>query len=178
MPIEGTVKRLLSRLRSDGGFGLVELMIAMVVMNIGLLSLLAAFANGVVTTRRAGRSATASTLADSQIELYRALTYSVIALDASSIPSTAPYTADKAYNASQVTATCSGQVSSNPQCNASRSVTGPDHGTYKVYTYIVWLTPTNGRQVKQVTVAVYDAAHTSGPALARRASVFDESTGT
>ena len=172
------MKRLRQRLHSEGGFGLVELLIAMVMLNISLLALMAAFANGLVTTRRAGRSATASTLADTQLELYRALTYSAIALDPSSIPGAAPYTTDKAYNPSQVTATCSGPVSSNPQCNASRSLTGPDHGTYIVETYIVWLTPVNGRPVKQVTVAVYDSKSVTGPALARRSSLFDASTGT
>jgi Tfp pilus assembly protein PilV len=172
------VKRVLARLRSDGGFGLVELMIAMLILNVGLLSLMAAFANGIVTTRHGGRVATASTVADTQLELYRALTYSAIALDPSTIPASAPYTSDSAYSASQVTATCTGQVSSNPQCNASRTVTGPDHGTYQVDTYIVFLTPPNGRPVKEVTVVVRDTQSLSGPALARRSSLFDEATGT
>ncbi len=172
------MKRLLARLRTDGGFGLVELMIAMVMLNIGLLALMAAFVNGVITSRRSGRVATASTLADSQLELYRALTYSAIAIDPSSIPSSAPYTTDAAYSASLVTGTCSGQVSANPQCNASRTLTGPDHGTYEVDTYIVGLTPQNGRQTKQVTVVVRDTKRLNGPALIRRSSLFDASTGT
>jgi Tfp pilus assembly protein PilV len=169
--------RLLARLRSDGGFGLVELLVAVIMLNIGLLALLAAFVNGIVTTRRASRVATASTLADTQMELYRALTYPVIALDPSSIPASSPYTTDGAYSASQVTATCSGSVSTNPQCNASRTVTGPDHGGYRIDTYIVYMTPTNGRQTKEVTVVVRDTRQLSGPPLARRASVFDQSTG-
>lgn len=172
------MKRLLSRLRPDDGFGYVEMMIALVILNIGLLALMATFANGVVTIRKAGHSATASTLADSQIELYRALTYSAIVLDSTSIPDTAPYTTDSAYSVSQVTGTCSGQVSSNPQCNASREVTGPDHGTYRIDTYVVWLTPVNGRQVKQVTVVVHDANDLDGRVLGRRSSLFDEATGT
>jgi Tfp pilus assembly protein PilV len=172
------VKRIRARLGSDGGFGLVELLIAMLILNVGLLSLMAAFANGIGTTTRAGRVATASTLAHTQLELYRALTYPAIALDPSSIPSSAPYTSDSAYSATQVTATCSGQVADNPQCNASRTVTGPDHGTYRVDTYIVWSTPPNGRQLKEVTVVVRDTAHLSGPVLVRRSSLFDQSTGT
>lgn len=170
--------RMPARVRRDAGFGLVELLIALLVLNVGLLSIMAAFTNGIINTRHASRAATASALAESQIELYRALTYPAIALDPSSIPSSAPYTSDAAYNASQVTATCSGQVSDNPQCNASQAVTGPDAGAYQVDTYIVWFTPTNGRQLKQVTVVVRDARNLLGPELVRRSTLFDESTGT
>jgi Tfp pilus assembly protein PilE len=171
------VKRLSARLRAEGGFGIVELMIAMTVLNIGLLALMAAFANGVTTSRRASRAATASTLADIQMELYRALTFGAITLDMSSVPVSAPYTTDAAYSSSMVTGTCSGAVSANPQCNASRTVTGPDHGTYRLDTYIVPMTPENGRTAKQVTIVVRGAQQLSGPALARRSSIFDESTG-
>jgi Tfp pilus assembly protein PilE len=170
-------------LRDEGGFGLVELLIAMVVLNLGLLALLAAFISGSTAVRRASRIATASTLADTQMELYRALTYGAIALDPSTIPATAPYTADSAYSGSQVTGTCSGPVSSHPECNASRTVTGPDHGTYRVDTYIVpcgpptACGPSTARAFKLVTIAVRDTQSLSGPALARASSSFDESTG-
>jgi len=175
-------RRLLSRvrkaLRDRAGFGLVELLIAMMLLNVGLIALLGAFISGSTAVRHASRIATASTLADTQMELYRALTYDAIALDPSSIPVTTPYTSDVAYDASQVTATCaSGAYASYPQCNASRTVTGPDHGTYRVDTYIVLRTPTGGREVKLVTVVVRDTKSLSGPALARQASSFDISTG-
>ena len=101
----------------------------------------------------------------------------MIALDPTSIPGTSPYTTDTAYSASQVTATCSGSVSTHPECNASRTVTGPDHGSYRVDTYIVYRTPTSGRQVKLVTIVVRDTKNLSGKALARVSSSFDLSTG-
>jgi Tfp pilus assembly protein PilV len=170
-------RRLLKRLRGNGGFGLIELLIAMVMLNIGLLAVLGAFISGSAAVRRASRIATASTLADTQMELYRALTYPVIALDPTSIPGTSPYTTDSAYSATQVTATCSGTVANNPQCNASRSVPGPDHGTYRIDTYIVSRTPTGGRALKLVTVVVRDTPKLTGPALARTSSSFDSSTG-
>jgi prepilin-type N-terminal cleavage/methylation domain-containing protein len=169
--------RLLRKLRHDEGFGLVELMIAMLILTVGLLALLSAFVSGSTTLRRASRTATASTLADTQMELYRALTYVRIAVDSSSIPATSPYTTDSAYSASQVTATCSGTVASNPQCNASRTVTGPDHGIYRVDTYIVSSPVTSGRAVKLVTVVVRDTNRLNGRALARISSSFDQSTG-
>jgi type II secretory pathway pseudopilin PulG len=171
-------RRLLARLRRADGFGLVELLIAMMILNIGLLALLAAFVSGSNAVRQASRISTASTLADTQLELYRALTYSAVALDPLSVPLTAPYTTDSAYVSTQVTLTCaSGTYTSYPQCNASRTVTGPDHGTYRVDTYIVSRTPTNGRSVKSVTVVVRDSSNLTGPALARAATSFDKSTG-
>jgi type II secretory pathway pseudopilin PulG len=171
-------RRLLGSLRGEGGFGLVELLVAIIILNIGLLALLATFISGSTAIRRASRISTASTLADTQMELYRALTYNAIALDPTSIPGTAPYTTDSAYNATQVTATCSGAVASNPQCNASRTVTGPDHGTYRVDTYVVYTTPTSGRAVKLVTIVVRDTKNLSGRPWTRSSSSFDQSTGT
>jgi Tfp pilus assembly protein PilE len=169
--------RLPRKLRENEGFGLVELLIALLILTVGILALLSAYVSGFTTLRRSSRAATASTLADTQMELYRGLTYGAIAVDSSTIPTTSPYTTDSAYSASQVTTTCSGTVASNPQCNASRSVTGPDHGTYRVDTYIVFTTPASGRQVKLVTIAVRDTNNLSGRALARISSAFDESTG-
>lgn len=173
----GVVDRLVRLVRRCDGFGLVELLVAMLVLNIGLLALLGAFISGSTAVRRASHTATASTLADTQMELYRGLTYSAIALDSSTVPATTPYTSDSAYSATQVTATCSGAVASNPQCNASHTVTGPDHGSYRVDTYIVYTTPTSARQVKFVTIVVRDVANLTGPALARESSSFDQSTG-
>jgi type II secretory pathway pseudopilin PulG len=171
-------RRLLARLRRADGFGLVELLIATLILNIGLLALMAAFVSGSTTVRRASRTSTASMLADTQLELYRALTYGSIALDPLSVPASAPYTTDSAYVSTQVTLTCAlGTYTSYPQCNASRTVTGPDHGAYRVDTYIVSRTPTNGRAIKSVTVVVRDSSNLSGPPLARAATSFDQSTG-
>ena len=61
-------------LRRDGGFGLVELLIAMTMLNIGLLAVVASFSSGIVSINRAGKITTAAVLADGQMELYRALT--------------------------------------------------------------------------------------------------------
>lgn len=171
------VGRVVRLVRRCDGFGLVELLVAMLILNIGLLALLGAFVSGTTAVRRASRIATATTLADTQMELYRALTYGAIALDPASVPVSAPYTTDTAYSTSQVTATCSGAVATNNQCNASRTVAGPDHGSYRIDTYIVYSTPPSGRQVKLVTIAVRDTTNLTGRALARETSSFDQSTG-
>jgi hypothetical protein len=57
----------------------------------------------------------------------------------------------------------------------TQTVTGPDHRSYRVDTYITYVTPTDGRQIKQVFVVVRNAALTTLPILARNASTFDQS---
>jgi Tfp pilus assembly protein PilV len=169
------------RLRSERGFGLLELLMAMVMLNVGILAIVAAFNSGIVTINRASRTSTGAALADQQMELYRALPYSSIALDPTTIPATSPYTTDSAYSATQVTATCSPLTN---ECNASRLVTGADRKRYRVDTYVVLSTasttpptPTNGRPLKIVTVVVRDASNLTARPFARVASTFDQSTG-
>jgi Tfp pilus assembly protein PilE len=166
---------VLRRSRQEAGFGLVELLMAMTILNIGILAVVAAFNSGIVTLRRSGMTATASVLADKQMELYRSLTYGAIALDPSSIPSSTPYTSDSAYSASQATVTCSTPLPA--QCSASQTTTGPDRHSYRVDTYIVDDHPagTGGRAVRKVTVVVRDGQHL-GTVLARSTSTFDCST--
>src|SRR5205823_3253092 len=123
------------RLRQEDGFGLIELLMAMTILNIGILATVAAFNSGIVALRHAGKVSTASVLADKQMELYRSLTYGSIALDSSSIPASAPYNSDPAWASVQVTTTCTTPLSD--ECNASRTTTGPDHHTYRIDTYIV-----------------------------------------
>jgi type II secretory pathway pseudopilin PulG len=165
-----TVRKLLRR---EGGFGLIELLLAMTMLNIGLLAVVAAFSSGIVSLNRASRITTAAVLADGQMELYRALTYAAIRLEPSSIPTIAPYTTDTAYDPSQVTAACAGPPA---ECNASRQAIGADGKTYRLDTYIVSVTPTGGRPVKKVTVVVRDYNNLT-VTFARQVSTFDQSTG-
>jgi type II secretory pathway pseudopilin PulG len=160
-------------LRREGGFGLIELLIAMLMLNVGLLAVVAAFSSGIVSINRAGRVTTSAVLADGQMELYRALTYDAIKLDTATIPGTVPYTTDIAYNATQVTGTCTGSPN---ECNASRQVTGADGKPYRVDTYIVSVAPTGGRALKKVTVVVRDYNNLTLN-YARQVSTFDQSTG-
>src|SRR5436305_15235856 len=75
------------RLRSERGMGLIELLMAMVMLNIGILAIVASFNSGIFALNRASKISTASALADSQMELYRAITYTAIALDSTSLAS-------------------------------------------------------------------------------------------
>ncbi len=73
----------MARIRSEQGFGLVELLIAMTVMNIALMAIVAALTSGSVAVARAGKITAATTIADAQMETYRALTSKDIGLDTS-----------------------------------------------------------------------------------------------
>ena len=164
------------RLRVDQeGFGLIELLIAMVILNVGLLAIIASFQAGIISLSRASRVTTAAVVADQQMELYRAITYDSIRLASATIPSTAPYTTDSAYNVSQITGTCSGPPFPD-ECNASRTVTGADNKGYRLDTYIIQTAPAGGRPVKQVTIVVRDELNLS-KVYVRQASSFDQSTG-
>ena len=167
-----------ARLREQGGFGMIELLLAMVMLNIGLLAVVAAFNSGIVTLQRASHVTTASVLADQQMERYREITYASIRLE-SAAATTADgdnvYRADSArsYPTALVTGTCVGVP---VECNPSRTVTGADRRQYRVDTYILQQTPTGGRPLKIVTVVVRDAA-TLARTYVRQASTFDQSTG-
>ena len=172
------------RLRSEQGFGLIELLMAMVMLNIGILAIVASFNSGIFALNQASKVSTASALADSQMELYRALTYPAIALDTTSLAGVDnTYKCDSALGGScpnstsgEVTTTCSGSPLPN-QCLPSRTTTGADRKNYRVDTYITTSTPTGGRALKLVTVVVRDGSRLSARPLARVASTFDQSTG-
>src|SRR5580765_260528 len=85
-------------LRREGGFGLLELLIAMTVMTVGIMAIVAGFSSGMIALGTASRTSTAGTVADKQMEAYRALPYTKIALKATLVSAaTSPYTTDSAY---------------------------------------------------------------------------------
>jgi Tfp pilus assembly protein PilE len=145
--------------RAEQGFAMVEMLIAIVVINVGLLAILLALTSGMTTLRRSAESSTASALADKQLEKYRAVDFSSIFLNTSSLAATdSAYQSDSAYSASQVNQTCSPLTAI---CTPTQSVTGPDGHSYRIDTYIVLVTPAGGTAVKQVTVVVRKAGSTA-----------------
>jgi type II secretory pathway pseudopilin PulG len=144
--------------RGEQGFALVEMLIAIVVINVALLAILLSLTSGVAALRRSAETSTASAVADKQLERYRALAYASIYLDTTSLSSVdSTYTSDSAYAASQVNQTCSPLTVA---CTPSQTVTGPDGRSYRVDTYIVSVTPSGGTAVKQVTVVVRKSGST------------------
>ena len=190
------------RAREEGGFGLIELVIAMFMLNIGILALVAAFNSGAVALRRASHISTAASLADTQMELYRALTYAQIGLDTTSlggtdntykcdialIPSSGTNACPNTVTTCSVAATCADWTVAvkatsclTNECVPTRTVDGtttprsPDHYPYRIDSYIRYKTPTNGRQLKEITVVVRDG-NNNAVTFARQTSTFDPST--
>ena len=147
------------RLRDEQGFALVEMLIAIVVINIGLLAILLSLTSGMTTLRRSAETSTASAIADRQLERYRAVAFTSVYLDTTALAATdSTYSSDVAYSASQVNQAC-GTLTA--LCTPTQTVTGPDGRSYRVDTYIVSVTPTGGTAVKQVTVVVRKAGTTA-----------------
>jgi len=73
---------------------------AMVMLNIGILAIVAAFNSGALALSRASRTSTASAIADTQMELFRGIKYVNIVQDCTEWNSAlgdSTYTADTAY---------------------------------------------------------------------------------
>ena len=86
---------MLKRLKGEAGFGLIELSMAMVMLNVGILAIVAAFNSGAVALRRASIVANATALADTAMEGYRGKRNCQIYLTASTMPvSTTTYATD------------------------------------------------------------------------------------
>ena len=174
------LKRLLARVRGEGGFGLIELVMALALLNVGIMALVAAFTSGQVALARAGKVATATSLADAQMELYRAIKYTSIALDGASVTAAdSTYKCDAAYGATcstttAITRTCATVTN---DCSASRIAAGADGKSYRVDTYITEETPPLGRPVRRVTIVVRNPLKLDAVPLARQTSNFDQSTG-
>ena len=149
------------RLRSDSGFGLVELVIAMTVMSVGIFAVVAGFSAGFGSINRASKASTAGTVADVAMESFRRLPYSSIT--APSTTDTTPTGPDGRtyYVRAEVTLGCiTGTidlVAVPPAC--------PDVAT-----------GVKSRPLKTVTVTVREGSST-GAVLIRQSSTIDQSTG-
>ena len=106
--------------RDESGFGLIELLISIVVLQIALLALVGAFGAGAVALGRAAKINTAAVLADQQMELYRSMPYDAIGLDTAAAPTTGTYIAD--------TTVC--PASQNPVCGNSGPVNNTNNSTW------------------------------------------------
>jgi prepilin-type N-terminal cleavage/methylation domain-containing protein len=155
------------RAREEQGFGLIELLIALIVLSVGILAMFGAFNAGALTLRRASNMSTAAALADKQMEGFRALNFASIGLLAP-IPTTGGYMNDTESAKTQLTvATCNG---STGQCTPSQTITGPNGHSFEIDTYVV-ADPDNA-SLKRVTITVRDGLNVNGLPLARESSSF------
>ena len=151
---------MFARLRSQEGFGLVELVIAMTVTTVGIFAVVAGFSSGLRSIDRASKASTAGTVADVKMESFRRLQYSAIPEGTTGAATTGP-DGRTYWVGSTVTLGCiSGTidlVAVPPAC--------PDVAT-----------GVKSRPLKIVTVTVRDGSST-GAVLLQQSSTIDQSTG-
>jgi Tfp pilus assembly protein PilV len=70
--------RLKAKFRNEDGIGLIELLIALLVLNVGIFATLGAFTSAATTIRRASHVSTAAAVADRYMECFRDAAYSSI----------------------------------------------------------------------------------------------------
>lgn len=199
----GSVRRRLACARSEQGFTLVELMIAMILLSVVVAPLVAAFSSSVIGLGWASVKGTAAALVDQQMEVYRPLPYDQIRLsntDVGNVLAGDPYltahtsdaTIPSGAGAAQILDTKAGHRAcpsdgSEPACLPIQVVTGPDNHRYRIDTYIVGnnavpvpgslcgTPPCTAREVKVVTVIVRSFKNSvPGQILARATSSFDQ----
>jgi Tfp pilus assembly protein PilV len=172
--------------KDESGFGIVELVIAMLLLSVGILALASAFTSGSVALRRASRTATATAIADAQLERYRAIRYCAVYLEPATVPA-----GGSNYWTGFVGPLVTTRGASCPDVVPTESVTArrdllpgqtPDGHRYRVDTYIVEGAPTAtpaalSQSVKTVTVVVRDWNYLSRQ-LVRQTSTFHRATGT
>jgi type II secretory pathway pseudopilin PulG len=177
------------RARDESGFGMLELLMAMVMLNVGILAIVGAFSSGNVALARASRISTAAALANKQIEVYRGLKYDNILFVTSewnSAIADSTYTSDVVYQTNMANpvapkalvptvTSCPANVPSTA-CDPSYTTTGADHKSYRVDTYLYFDTPTLGNQLKTISVVVRDGDSVTRT-YARITSTYDPSTG-
>jgi type II secretory pathway pseudopilin PulG len=172
---ESVIKRLLHRARGQAGFGLIELIIALMILNIALLAIVGAFTASAVSLGRASRVSTAAALANSHLELFRSLDYDEIELNTIDVTTAtdATYRTEPGWSTQVTDSAC--VVASPWWCDASRIATGADGRQYRIDTYVQTQTATGGRPVRRVTVVIRNPQALGAQPFARVASTFDAS---
>lgn len=190
---------VLRRLGREDGQGLIELIVALTILAVGIGAVLTVLTASSLSLQRSDQKGTALSLAETQLELYRNLSFTEIRLADASFSAAPLSDAADPYNtantsdpsipsgakADEFTDTAANTVPCGatppPECEPVRTVTGPDHRLYRVDTYITEVTPTVdgnpngtavGDPVKQVTVVVRNAQLSTLPILARNTSTF------
>ena len=184
--------QMLARLRAEEGFGLIELMVAVTVMTIALLALAAGYDSAFVSLHRSSQKTVANALADRQLDLYRAVPFGSIGLDA-----TATSSADSLYSSNSIldgdwvtdpvtgvqTQDPSGVVNdvtisgcgSTANCLPVQTITGSDGRSYRVESFVRDQANSTGiRWTERVVwVVVRDAAASGKPEILRLSTAFD-----
>jgi type II secretory pathway pseudopilin PulG len=167
-----------ARLRSERGMGLIELLIAMTVLQIAIFAIFAMMQAGALSILRSSRVSAATATGERQLELYRGLLYRDLGLN-TSLSTDSLHQSDAEWNGgSQVTPASTWCTTTRPECTPQQdTVAGPDGNNYRVDSYVRTVTVASGRDVKRVTVVVRRADDLSAAPLARLTHSFDLATG-
>ncbi len=157
----------------------IELMVSIVLITVALLAMMAAYMGAFASLHSSGQTSSAGLLAENQLELYASLPNSSIGLDTSTLntvkQSDANYSTDEAHlpgTGADVTITSCG---TSAQCSPVQTVTGADHHTYKIETFIRALTNNSetGWTEKVVTVYVRDKTQSGTPIVFKDQTAYD-----
>lgn len=168
---------------------MLELLMSMVMLNVGILAVVGAFSSGNTALARASRISTATAVAEKQMEAYRGIKYTnivFITAEWNLAIADSVYTNDSVYQQNMnnppapkalvaTVSTCPPNVPA-AACDPSYTATGADGRSYRVDTYLYYDTPSYGNQLKTVTVVVRDGIDTTRT-YARISSTFDPTTG-
>jgi len=185
------VRALKRRVADERGMGLVELLIAMTMLAIAVGAMMSLYVATARSMQRAGQRGTALSLAEKQMEIYRTVPFTQIRVDSTLIPTgTDPYVT--AHSSDSTIPSSAGQAVGGQNgdiacpspavaaCQPVQTITGPDHRSYRVDTYVEYvsadagfthLTPAAGLTLKRVTVVTRDGSNTA-TILARASSTF------
>ena len=175
------------RLKGEAGQGLIELLAAMVVLSIALMALMAGYDTAFLSLHQSAQKSIASTLANQQLELYNAFSYSKVGLDATTL--TNIQTAGASYDATYVSDKASLDNTANdadvpiascgatPNCYPVQTAIGSDHRNYRLETFVRDITNTSVSNIswttREVTVIVRDPSTAGSPELLRLTTAFD-----
>lgn len=154
----------------------------MFVLTIALLALSGAYSLGWFAIGASAKTSAAGLLGNNQLELYSALPYSSIGLDASTLATVKA--TDTTYSTDETALpggangdrTISG-CGSSPQCLPVQTLTGADHKSYKLETFIRDLsdnTTMTSRTERVVTVVVRNMSATGSPIVLTMQTAFDQ----
>ncbi len=160
--------------------GLIELLIALTILQIAIFAMFAMLQAGGLAILRASRVSAATAVGEKQMELYRGLLYRDIGLcddvDRSHrLAAPVRRRVGTAAARSTPSSTWCGPLA--PSARRCRRRPGPDSKQYRVDSYVRTDTVSSGRDVKRVTVVVRRADDLTRPPLARLSASFDLATG-
>jgi len=166
------------RARDEDGFGLVELLMAMVIVSVALLALMAAYDQAFFSLHSSAKTSSAALLANNQLELYGSLPYASIGLDASTLASVKAsdtvYTADESSlsGTAGTDVTISG-CGASPQCLPVQTLTGSDGKSYRLETFVRDVTVSSVTE-RVVTVIARAASVAGSPQIVTLSTAFDQ----